>query len=1175
MKRKNIIFSLGGCCIFLAALPTLCSTNFGKNIITSVVKKSLKAAFNLESLSLSWLGPQVLEGIEYSDEKCSLNCEKITLNEGLLQLAFHPKRFSSIEITSPKIDIYSSFSVVPLKKDQASFLPSIGEIYFSSYKELLPFTGRLHITKGSLQVARATFSSIEIDAILKGETEPSSISISIDALHNSVKGKLALEATLGPNPTITAEAIQFPIEGIDETLSYFSSTPKEALVKLIGPTLNMQCTLNASPSFFNANLAIKSDQISSSLQLQTTEGKLVLSSPASLDIILSPIGANLLNENIHLVSPLALSLKIPSFSAPLEQGLPVVLKAALSLTFSSAPCSFSPQLQAQLQGEIQTPSLEKELSLKVAGQIQATNTPSPFNAIFQITNPLSASPNIESSIQTAKIPTKLIEDLSGVSITSWIGDWIELAIQANGSKEKATANCKISTPILSSQAIDLSWDEGTLSLQNPTTLLYHAKNPLIQEPVEIIASIESARLNKKDIAFKSHITLSAITFTELGEKKRYQLPASTFDINASSLSSISFSFTNPTLSFQGLIGYSPSFVHIKTPLTFTYELSEANLPFILPSYLGIKESTVTVKCMPIKVSLQDLAKTPPIEMQLSMTPLTLINRKTTLSLENMLCKGSFGLLDKTLSMQYQMNLASPQTSPSPIKGSIIATSPSDYTADLSLDKLPVTLIEGFMQGFVKNKINLSSVLGEELSSSFKISNKKASKEVSLKFTSPFLALQGSFGMQNDSIVSLAPFSAQYSLTPKGYSSLIHSPFNLQNEANVSVSIEKLVLPTTLDITQVKVAAKMSTSSISLQTKESGEPLVISNCAISVKKETQAQDLAMLATFYAEEGACQIKAQISQLSPIQASLDIKMDRLPSRVLDFLLLHKRPFYPVVLGSSFSATCQTSLTQGQGPLSLSLSSPKAHLSMEAAINDSSITLKKDLTADILATPELVSLFLKTDSPLTSLSAPRPITLWVAQSGFSFPINRNPSSIQIPRMQINLGKIYSKNEGALASALEQLKSKESKNKEIEIWFAPLDINIKQGIIGIERTEFLLDKRYDMAFWGQVDLVKNYAELILGITAGAMKEAFGMGQLPKDYVLKIPVEGPLDNIQIKKGVASSKIAALLLWQSDLLSKVAGPFGGVLKQVIPPPGGEGKTPPAKHPFPWEDNRNKK
>ncbi len=63
-----------------------------------------------------------------------------------------------------------------------------------------------------------------------------------------------------------------------------------------------------------------------------------------------------------------------------------------------------------------------------------------------------------------------------------------------------------------------------------------------------------------------------------------------------------------------------------------------------------------------------------------------------------------------------------------------------------------------------------------------------------------------------------------------------------------------------------------------------------------------------------------------------------------------------------------------------------------------------------------------------------------------------------------------------------------------------------------------------------------------------------------------------MDNVKIKTGKATAKIASLLRWQHKDVSGACGKSSGkaalgrVLEQDGPLPGGDSKAPPAKRPF---------
>src|SRR5581483_2872856 len=149
----------------------------------------------------------------------------------------------------------------------------------------------------------------------------------------------------------------------------------------------------------------------------------------------------------------------------------------------------------------------------------------------------------------------------------------------------------------------------------------------------------------------------------------------------------------------------------------------------------------------------------------------------------------------------------------------------------------------------------------------------------------------------------------------------------------------------------------------------------------------------------------------------------------------------------------------------------------------------------------------------------------------------------------------------------------------ELALWFAPIDLSIKQGIADIERTEILLADTFDICVWGNVDLVKDYVDMVLGLTSQTLSKAFGIQNLPENYVLTLPMKGPSNNVQINTGKATTKVALLLAWQNQNLTGIGGNagaiVGGLLGKIATLPDSNAKVPPAKHPFPWESGNAKK
>ncbi len=315
----------------------------------------------------------------------------------------------------------------------------------------------------------------------------------------------------------------------------------------------------------------------------------------------------------------------------------------------------------------------------------------------------------------------------------------------------------------------------------------------------------------------------------------------------------------------------------------------------------------------------------------------------------------------------------------------------------------------------------------------------------------------------------------------------------------------------------------------------------------------------------------------------ASTDALIDLtgFPSAVLD-IASHCYGYddlFSALLGGSCSGTIKASIYNKNGPFSCNLSSPLSHIHTSGSLNQGALTLEEPFYAQCQLTEKLSELLLKEINlfSISSITAEHPISLSIDPQGVYIPITSfDPSALSIPHMHIELGKLSCRNEGNINIALGLLKSQKRAQDKLDLWFAPADCRIEKGVIDLERTEILIADTYDVALWGSLNLVQDFVDMTLGLTADCLKHSFGIKGLPKDYVLRIPMKGPMDDVRINASSATAKIALLLAWQQKALAGAitGGPagalFGEVLNSLGTLPDANEKAPPAKKPFPWEN-----
>ena len=215
-----------------------------------------------------------------------------------------------------------------------------------------------------------------------------------------------------------------------------------------------------------------------------------------------------------------------------------------------------------------------------------------------------------------------------------------------------------------------------------------------------------------------------------------------------------------------------------------------------------------------------------------------------------------------------------------------------------------------------------------------------------------------------------------------------------------------------------------------------------------------------------------------------------------------------------------------------------------------------------------------------ISEISSKDPLKLEMGATDFSCPLFPfDASRLNIPKFHLELGNLSCRNEGNINIALGLLKSSQlKKGKDLHLWFAPIDCHIKQGVINCERTEILVGDTYEIAVWGTIDLVKDKVNMVLGLTASCLQKAFGIKNLPDNYVLQIPMRGKTNNVRINTKKATTKVALLLAWQQkDIAGAIGGgPLGAAVGELLNKSGVipdlNSKAPAAKHPFPWDKSK---
>ncbi|MBX7065751.1 MAG: hypothetical protein K1X28_00830 [Parachlamydiales bacterium] len=301
-----------------------------------------------------------------------------------------------------------------------------------------------------------------------------------------------------------------------------------------------------------------------------------------------------------------------------------------------------------------------------------------------------------------------------------------------------------------------------------------------------------------------------------------------------------------------------------------------------------------------------------------------------------------------------------------------------------------------------------------------------------------------------------------------------------------------------------------------------------------------------------QGHISLKGQVYSKLHFHVQIDIK--QFPLIVIDQKL-------DALLGPTLDLFGTISMDEGKGNIDLSATAANGQTHLKGILTEQGMTLSAPLDASIRLTPEMSALLLKDANPLfvTGVSSANPVRLHIEPDGFFFPLPFSLVNLKVGNATLDLGKVRCQNGESLQTIVALLKADLlTRAPEMNAWFTPVSFQISGGVLKAGRMDALLADSIHICTWGKIDLVKDKLDMILGLPADALEKAFGIKDLPKNYVLKIPVKGTTKKPEIDKTAAAAKIAGLIAIPKTGIFE--GLFSKKEEKDIPKP---------IRPFPWE------
>ncbi len=310
---------------------------------------------------------------------------------------------------------------------------------------------------------------------------------------------------------------------------------------------------------------------------------------------------------------------------------------------------------------------------------------------------------------------------------------------------------------------------------------------------------------------------------------------------------------------------------------------------------------------------------------------------------------------------------------------------------------------------------------------------------------------------------------------------------------------------------------------------------------------------------------------SKQNMLSTKIEGSLSQVPTMIMDmvFQASNLGNISPsVILGNSFSSSFTAKFENSRGSLDADIKAEQAEGDLHAYTQNGVLKLSKPLKAKVNITPLLVEFFFK-NMNLNITQASAPLTLFIDNRGFYIPFDPYDfQSIQIRKGSINLGQITCSNTGNPQEIGSFFKLNLKSQEPLNLWFTPLEFSLSNGIMYIDRTEILYNKAFEIALWGKLDIEKNFAQMTLGLTEQSLRKALGVKGLPRSFVLQLPIEGPIDNVQINKEIAVTRLA-LFLAKTSGATNYGGLWGGIASALSDFANDQTMVPPAKPPYPWE------
>lgn len=312
-------------------------------------------------------------------------------------------------------------------------------------------------------------------------------------------------------------------------------------------------------------------------------------------------------------------------------------------------------------------------------------------------------------------------------------------------------------------------------------------------------------------------------------------------------------------------------------------------------------------------------------------------------------------------------------------------------------------------------------------------------------------------------------------------------------------------------------------------------------------------------YFMEEGYVEI---IAREGLNRQSLKVLLKKFPIEIVETL---RASFFPKdthsmkkILGNFLDLNCDIQLNQKEGPIELQMVSPLCSCEFKGQLRPKSITFTSPFKLSLHMTKEFYHLLYQNNlfHSINSVESILPIQVLIDTSSkitnefakeFSFS---GEMHVDLANMTVNMDQSF-------FTVLGFLPTKFS-GKDIELWFTPVNISVKDHVATLDRCDFLVSNKIHLATWGETNLKTKVLDMSLGVPVETLFDAIKLPITSHNKTIVFPIKGKLGNIKIDQELAKKQLSLILSQTGTIGTTLTSPFIKTEMEV-----------PASKPLPWK------